>query len=126
MAGDVTLNSRLQAGDKFLISEFDFNLPGQKPRKDMMITTQDPYTNRLISWIFDSEGGFGRAVWTRDGDRWLVSSYRTEPGGVQVTATNVITPTGANGFTWKTTARTVNGVNIKDGPEISVARVASR
>lgn len=45
----------------------------------------DPAAKLLRSWSFDSQGGFERAVWHRDGDRWLIKADAVLPNGISAT-----------------------------------------
>ncbi len=85
----------------FLIQEMTIQVEGQ----DVMHVTQrigwDPLTKRIRSWVFDSEGGFGEGVWTRLADSWVIKSTGVRAEGVAASATNVIVPTGRDGYIWR-------------------------
>jgi uncharacterized protein (TIGR02246 family) len=87
---------------------------------------KDPSTGRLRSWTFESGGGFGEAVWERDGKKWLVQAGGVLEDGGTLTATNILTPIDDNAFTWHSTERTVDGEDLPDLPPIKVTRVKVR
>jgi hypothetical protein len=46
----------------------------------------DPLEERIRSWTFDGEGGFGEGTWTREGDRWLLRETGVAPDGTRTSA----------------------------------------
>ena len=84
---------------------------------------KDPRTGQLRSWLFESEGGFGEAVWSRDGKRWLLEANGVHADGSEVSATNVLTPIDKDSFTWQALDRTVNGEELPKGVPVKVTRV---
>jgi uncharacterized protein (TIGR02246 family) len=77
----------------------------------------DPRANRIRSWIFDSNGGFGENVWVHDGNRWLIKYSGTALDGNQVSATNIITIVDANTLEIQAKDRTADG---EQQPDVSV------
>jgi uncharacterized protein (TIGR02246 family) len=82
----------------------------------------DPRTNRIRSWVFDSDGGFGENVWVHDGKRWLVKFSGTLADGSQVSATHVVTKVDAGTFSLQSKDRIVNGAAQPDIPEVEMKR----
>jgi uncharacterized protein (TIGR02246 family) len=93
----------------FLLRDFVIHVQG----KPVMNVTQrigwDPLTKQIKSWVFDSAGGYGDALWTRNGNQWVIKSTGVLPDGRIATATNVLTRTGPNAARWASTERTVGG-----------------
>ena len=85
----------------------------------------DPASNQITSWTFDSSGGHGRAVFTRDGNRVIVQATAVLSDGSQASATNIITPVDENRFTWQSTNRSINGESLADVGQVNVVRVSS-
>jgi uncharacterized protein (TIGR02246 family) len=83
----------------------------------------DPRTGKLRSWIFEAEGGFGEAVWTRDGKRWLQEAAGIQGDGSEITATNILTPVNRDAFTFQSTSRVVDGDEVANTPPIKITRV---
>ncbi len=69
----------------------------------------DPIKGSIHAWVFDSEGGFGEAIWTRDGNRWLIESVTTLPDGRKASAHNTITHVSDDQYTWESTNRVLDG-----------------
>jgi hypothetical protein len=83
----------------------------------------DPAAKHIRSWTFESGGGFGEGVWTRDGNKWIIKSSATLKDGKKMTATNVVTHVDADTMTWYAKDRTLDGKALPDMPEIKLKRV---
>jgi hypothetical protein len=73
--------------------------------------------------MFDEDGGFGDAAWTRDGKRWLIAATGVQADGGELTATNILTPVDKDTFTWQSTERTLDGEELPNIPPVKVTRV---
>ncbi|MGO9113233.1 MAG: DUF4440 domain-containing protein, partial [Thermoguttaceae bacterium] len=84
----------------------------------------DPRSNRIRSWVFDSDGGFGENVWVHDGNRWLVKYSGTLPDGGEASATHILTNVDATTSTVQSKDRVVNGAAQPDVPVTELKRQA--
>jgi uncharacterized protein (TIGR02246 family) len=118
----VVLSScRWSEDGSFLLQDFKLRVNGE----DAMNVTQrigwDPVAKRIRSWVFDSEGGFGESVWTRNDDGWIIKATGVRPDGTTASATNVLIPTGTDGYVWRSTDRVVAD-EPQPGLEVKVVR----
>ena len=106
----------------FLLRDFVIHVQG----KPVMNVTQrigwDPLTKQIKSWVFDSDGGYGDALWARNGNQWVIKSTGVLPDGRIATATNILTRTGPNTARWASTERTVGGQVTPDHHESVMVR----
>ena len=69
-------------------------------------------------------GGIGgRAVWTKDGDKWLLKTTARMAAGKKVSATNVLTKVDDDHFTWQMTKLTVDDKPMPDPKPVKMKRV---
>jgi uncharacterized protein (TIGR02246 family) len=105
---------RWTADKNFLLRDFTVQAEG----KPVMTVTErigwDPLSKQIKSWVFDSEGGYGDGLWTRNGDQWMIKSSGVLPDGRIATATNILTHVGPNTARWASTERTVGGAHAPD------------
>jgi uncharacterized protein (TIGR02246 family) len=103
----VVSSCRWSADGNFLLQNFKLELNG----RDAMDVTQrigwDPVTKQIRSWVFDSEGGFGESLWTRDGNSWIIKAKGVRPDGTTGSSTNLLTRSGNDGYVWRSTDRIV-------------------
>jgi uncharacterized protein (TIGR02246 family) len=111
------------ANGNFILSSFSASVKGIPVGSGTQWIGWDPKAKHIRSWMFESSGGFGEGVWTRDGDRWLVKTTFTQRDGKRVTATNVVTRLDANTLSWQSTNRTVDGKALPDTKAIKMKRM---
>jgi hypothetical protein len=64
---------------------------------------------KIYSWVFDSNGGFGTDSWIQDGESWYISStYKLSDARV-ATATHIITKVDDNTYTFSSFGRDIDG-----------------
>lgn len=106
----------------YLLRDFVIQVQG----KPVLNVTQrigwDPLTKQIKSWVFDSDGGYGDALWAREGNKWIIKSTGVLPDGQIVTATNVLMRSGPNAARWASTERIVAGRIIPDHGESVMVR----
>ena len=84
---------------------------------------KDPRTGLLHSWLFESDGGFGEAVWNWDGKQWRLDAAGVEPDGGETSATNLLTPIDKDSFTWQSIGRKAGDEDLPDVAPVKVTRV---
>lgn len=123
---DTIMKNELLNGGKLLITTFE--LPATEAAKgketDLMVTTVDPESGRLIATIYDANGAHGHGVWRHDADgRWIIHSRRLHPDGTLITGTHIITPKDDQSFGWQSVHRAVNGKQLPDTTETSAEKI---
>jgi uncharacterized protein (TIGR02246 family) len=119
----VSISIRWSGNNAFLVYTFKAEAPGTEPLEGTQVIGWDPVQEVIRSWMFDSDGGFGEGVWTKDNDRWVVAFEQTLPDGGHATATNVYTLADENSFTWHAFQRTLNGETLPNLHDVSIVRV---
>jgi uncharacterized protein (TIGR02246 family) len=79
----------------------------------------------IRSWLFQSDGGFGGGVWTREGKKWSGDVHGVRADGTKLTATIIYIHVDPNTFTWQAVNQTLDGVPVADTPPIKVTRQKS-
>lgn len=115
------------AGNKsFIQCKFVVDRPGEAERIDNQIIGWDPTRQQIVSWHFNSSGGFGYGNWSKRGKEWLVDSQAVDPTGSHSNATNIISLQEPNRFSWQSVGRSVEGMSVPDTEPLTVQRVESR
>lgn len=105
----------------FIRCQFSVTEDGQTQGGTQMIG-KDPATGLLRAWTFEDAGGVGEADITRDGKKWVHAARGATGDGRALTATNLLTPAGADAFTWQSVERTLDGERLPDLPPVKVVR----
>jgi uncharacterized protein (TIGR02246 family) len=109
-------------GESFIFMQFTVDGEDRKTTGRQIIG-QDPATGAIRSWLFQSGGGLGEALWTRDGKDWRVDTSGVSADGSELTATNIYTPQDKDSFSFRSIDRTLNGEELDDIGPITVTRV---
>jgi uncharacterized protein (TIGR02246 family) len=83
---------------------------------------KDNAAGAIRSWVFQSDGGFGYGLWTREGKKWSVNFYGVTPEGSELTATAIYIHVDANSYTWQSVDQAVDGTPIPDTKPIKVSK----
>jgi uncharacterized protein (TIGR02246 family) len=83
---------------------------------------KDNAEGAIRSWVFQSDGGFGDGLWTREGKTWSVDFRGVTPDGRELTATAVYVRVDANTYTWQSVDQAVDGEPIPDTQPVRVTR----
>jgi uncharacterized protein (TIGR02246 family) len=103
----VVSSCRWSEDKNFLMQDFKLELNGRNAMNVSQRIGWDPLAKRIRSWVFDSEGGFGESLWTRDGNDWIIKATGVRPDGTTASATNLLTRSGTDGYIWRSTDRIV-------------------
>ncbi len=112
-------------GQAFLIRKFKVEGKEAFVHGGTEVIGWDPRTNRIRSWVFDSDGGFGENAWVHDGSRWLIQYSGTLADGSQVSATSILASVDAATASLQSKDRVVDGAAQPDIPEITLKRQAA-
>jgi hypothetical protein len=85
----------------------------------------DPTTDKIRSWLFDSEGGFSESAWSDEENRMVGHTRSVLSDGSAGHSTDVLTRISDDEFTIQSTNRTVDGESVEDGDAIHVVRVGA-
>ncbi len=123
----VTVGCRWTDDGNFLLREFTVRVQGKSVMTVLERIGWDPATRQVMSWVFDSEGGHGTGLWSRNGNEWVIKSTGVMPDGRIATATHILSPrrpairTMAVGRTDRRRSRRARSGRIPDGPPAAEA-----
>ncbi|MBX9878704.1 MAG: SgcJ/EcaC family oxidoreductase [Candidatus Obscuribacterales bacterium] len=119
----VTMTADWVANKNFILCKFVIERPGLRPKVDVQIIGFDPSKQSIVSWNFDSSGGFGNGVWNKQGKEWQIRSTGMEQVGAQTGATNIIAVDSDNKFSWRSIDRVFDGKAVPNTEPLIVERV---
>jgi uncharacterized protein (TIGR02246 family) len=109
--------------NNFIASTFATTLDGNPVAGGTQWIGWDAVDKQVRSWSFYSGGGFGEAIWSRDGHHWTLKVTARTAAGKKVTATNLVTKTDGDHMTWQVTKLTVDGESLPDLKPVKLKRV---
>ena len=72
--------------------------------------------------MFDSQGGFGQATWSRNGNQWVVESSSVLSNGDKASAINIYTFIDNSTFTFQSIGRQIGAELTPNIEEVVVVR----
>jgi len=109
-------------GGNFLLRRFIVQVGGQVVMSGEQRIGWDPVTNKLKTWVFDSEGGYGEGFWYRDGDRWILKTVGVTADGETASSTSIYTLVNDRTMTWQTVDHEIGGIQFEDSAPITIVR----
>lgn len=82
----------------------------------------DPVEDRIRSWVFDSEGGFGEATWKGEEGSWVIQVRATGPDGGVSSGDFELEIVDENTLSLKTTNRVLDGEVLPNREPITLTR----
>jgi uncharacterized protein (TIGR02246 family) len=107
----------------FIVSSFATTLNGTPVVGGTQWIGWDAVDKQVRSWSFYSGGGFGEAIWTKDGTKWTLKTTARSADGKKISATNILTKVDADTTTWQLTGLAVDGKSIPDAAPVKLKRV---
>jgi uncharacterized protein (TIGR02246 family) len=106
----------------FLTRSFTVSVQDRLEMSGLQFIGWDASSGKIRSWVFDSDGGFGEATWTKKDNRWIIHAAATLPDGRKTSAINIMTLVDDNSVTWESTGRELDGEILPSIEPIKVVR----
>jgi len=106
----------------FITGSFTVYVEGRVDLQGSQIIGWDPVGKTIRSWMFDSQGGFGQATWSRNGNQWIVESSSVLSNGEKASAINIYTHIDNSTFTFQSIGRQIGAELIPNIEEVFVVR----
>jgi uncharacterized protein (TIGR02246 family) len=119
---DVTTTYEWDDSKAFIRGKFSVKQDGKVTESGTQMFGKDNADGGIRSWVFQSDGGFGDGLWTRDGKKWTVDFQGVTPDGKKLAASVVYVRVDADTFTWQSVQQTVDGLPIADAQVIKVTK----
>lgn len=119
---DVETLAQWTKNKSFITLSFRVQFEGRPVLEGTEVIGWDPSVKSIKSWVFDSLGGFGQGVWSREGSRWTVRATGVLITGEKTSAINIYTALDENTFTFSSIGREINGEPQPNIEEIRVVR----
>ena len=106
----------------FMTRSFKVFVEGRADAEGTQVIGWDPRNETIRSWGFTSEGGFGVGAWSRDGNRWSVSTINVMPDGRKGSFTAIFEKLDDNSFEFSTVGREIEGELMPNIDPVVVVR----
>src|SRR5262245_22270246 len=110
----VNLKCRWALDEQYLVSEYEVTRAGGESKQVVQWMGWDPASEQIRSWVFDSDGGNGQALWERDGNTWTSQSEGVLRDGKTGTSVNSIQFVDDSHFVWTSKNREIDDMPVPD------------
>ena len=123
----VSASIRWADGQSYLIRDYAIQIQGERAASGTMFIGWDPQSGQIKSWVFDSTGGHGEALWTRTGDKeWVVKAQGVLRDGRPTSATQIHTILNKDSVKTSSIDRIIGGTVAPDITDIVMVRKPPR
>ena len=123
---EVTSTYEWDENKVFIRGKFTVKEDGKVIESGTQMIGKDNADGVIRSWVFQSDGGFGGGVWSRDGKKWTVDVHGVMPDGKELIATSIYIHVDPNTYTWQAVNQELGGEPISDTQPIKVTRVTKK
>ena len=109
-------------GMRFIKREFSVWVEDRVEMDGIEVIGWDPSEKIYRSWVFDSEGGFGSATWTRDGEKWIKHLTGTTSSGKKAFAAHIMIKLDDKSYQWSAHGRELDGKLLPNIDPVTVVR----
>ena len=119
--GKFTMAFRWDPSGAWMIGRGRFVSPDTDPVTMTVRIGWNPAVDKIVSWTFDSEGGFSKAVWTESTDKWVLKAQGVSGEGESTSSTQSIEVVDTEAVVWNFTDRVI-GNSIEDDRAIKLVK----
>src|SRR5262249_2363027 len=119
---EVTTVYKWDENKVFIVGKYTLKEGKKVIESGTQLIGKDNVEGVIRSWVFQSDGGFGGGVWTREGKKWSVDVYGATAEGRELTATSIYIRVDANTYTWQSVDQALDGIPFADTKPIKVTR----
>ncbi len=106
----------------FIQSKFTVYYANHKQLNGRQLIGWDPVNKEIRSWIFDSDGGRGEGVWSKEGNVWNVHVTSILPDGSKGSSIHTYILINKESFKYGIKGRAVDGYILPNINEVTITR----
>lgn len=118
----ITFSTKWDKFKNFLIQHYKMEIYDLEVLEGVQIIGWNPLRERIQSWVFDSDGGYGTGVWFKKDKDWIVTMHYVLSDGNQGTATNIYSNINNRSYTYSSINRNINAEPLDDIKPVTVMK----
>lgn len=120
---DILFDNQWDKYKNFITQHFKMKIYGQDDIEGKQIIAWDPVKDKVRSWVFDSDGGFGEGTWEKVDKSWYATMHFTLGDGRVASSINIYTPVDDHSYTFASQEREVDGETLPDMSPVTVEKI---
>lgn len=118
----ITFTTQWDKFKNFIVQQFKMKVYDTVEIEGLQIIGWDPIEQKIRSWVYDSDGGFGNGIWSRSGNGWNAVLNYVLSDGKKASATYSYTEINDKSYSFTATNRTINGEALPKIEPVIVVR----
>jgi uncharacterized protein (TIGR02246 family) len=119
----VTASVRWADNQSYLVRTYAVEIQGEKASSGTQFIGWDPQSGQIKSWVFDSEGGHGEALWTHtEPNKWVLKAEGVLRDGRPSSATQIHTIINKDSVKSSSVDRIIGGQTAPDIVDLVMVR----
>lgn len=106
----------------FIVQRFKMDVYDIGVMEGIQIIGWDSIENKIRSWVFDSDGGFGSGLWSKNDKGWSVAVNYVLSDGKKASATNEYTLVNDKSYSFASTNRISDGETLENIEPVTVVK----
>lgn len=119
---DLQITFDWEINGSFLVQHFMVTNNEYTDLEGTQLIGWDPSQERIRSWIFDSDGGFGEGLWSQEEDTWYSNVSYVLPDGRKGSATQVYTKIDDSSYMYSSVNRDIDGTILPNAGPFKVIK----
>lgn len=120
----VRLHVEPLANGKFLTLKYMTASGDHQSFDDLQLIGLNSRTQKIVSWHFGGNGGFGFGSWSQNGSDWINKARGVMPNGGESAASYIFHKEDGDHLSWRSVGRVVDGTHLPDSSVVEATRVA--
>ncbi len=118
----ITFATKWDKFKNFIVQRFKMEVYDTLEMEGIQIIGWDPIEQKIRSWVYDSDGGFGSGVWSKSGNNWNAVLNYVLSDGKKASATYSYTEINDKSYSFTATNRTINGKELPNIEPVTVVK----
>jgi ketosteroid isomerase-like protein len=118
----ITFEAQWDKFKNFIVQKFKMEVFGTVEMEGLQIIGWDPIEQKIRSWVYDSDGGFGTGVWSKSGNSWNAVLSYVLSDGKKASATYSYTEINDKSYSFTAINRTINNEVLPNIEPVTVVR----
>lgn len=118
----ITFSAKWDKFKNFIIQNFKMETYGLEAIEGTQVIGWDPIQERIRSWVYDSDGGFGHGIWHKTNDGWQVAMRYVLSDGSEGEETNIYSNINERSYQYSSIDRTLDDEPLENISPVTVKK----
>lgn len=118
----ITFSNQWDRFKNFIIQRFVMEVYGSEAIEGTQVIGWDPITESIVSWVFDSDGGYGNGKWLKKDNSWVVTIHYVLSDGSEGGATNIYSNISDKQYTYSSINRSIGNEPLDDIKPVTIVK----